>query len=425
MTPVSCSARVLEFVPRRVIRMDRAVMLRGVTRDAQYVALAIMAALSVTTPFSLLSYSLAALALGIAALSSGTFRPQGADILLVGLVVLTALSSTWTVSPALTSVGVRSQIACASIFIAIRATVTATRGLWVVGLGYLVGCVISIRELLAQSGATLSLRYDLSGPRLGVSGLNPNYTAYALAGAAAVILLLSTVHRRAAPFLIVGGVLAYSALLLTGTRGGYIAILAVAGWAVWWRLFPRLRVASLRMLYGVIVIAAAGIFIGIGDKGLRLYALGEGDRDVGDLNGRLIVWPLAREAFDGHPMLGLGAGTFPTLNRDGIYAHNVLLDVAAGLGVGGLVLMTGFLYYAVVHETRQVSADRRTLLIGVLLCAATPPMLSGYWYLAPAFWVVLALFTRIHLLAPGGQDSASKSSGELASSAWQSTAQPP
>ena len=84
MTPVSCSARVLILVPAVLCEViwpwrSWAVMLRGVTRDAQYVALAIMAALSVTTPFSLLSYSLAALALGIAALSSGTFRPQGAD----------------------------------------------------------------------------------------------------------------------------------------------------------------------------------------------------------------------------------------------------------------------------------------------------------------------------------------------------------
>ena len=112
-----------------------------------------------------------------------------------------------------------------------------------------------------------------------------------------------------------GGVLAYSALLLTGTRGGYIAILAVAGWAVSFQLKPRLpcRVAEGVCRRNDCRSAAAGIFIGIGDKGLRLYALGEGDRDVGDLNGRLIVWPLAREAFDGHPMLGLGAGTLPTL----------------------------------------------------------------------------------------------------------------
>ena len=364
-----------------------------VLRDAQYAILAIIAGRSVLTPYEFLTYRWAFLVIVVTLMNPfAGRRPSRADLMAVAFVALTIVSSAWSVAPGLTSTASQATAACVALFVAVRRTVVNIRGLWIVGGGLLVGSMISVKTLLGESGGQASLRYDVVGPRIGLSGLNPNYSSYALAGAAALVVLLAYRYPRAILVLSTLVFFLYSALLLTGARGGVAAILGVVLWAVWWRVGRRMRAVSLRVLLcGVLVIALA-IFTGAADGVLKIYASEQGLRDLGDLNGRLTVWPVARRLFLDQPVFGFGAGTFPNLNRLAIYAHNAPLDIASGLGVLGLVIFAALLVFA-VRETKNVDPSLRSLAAGLFVAASAPPLLSGYWYLTPTFWLLFALFT--------------------------------
>jgi len=67
-------------------------------------------------------------------------------------------------------------------------------------------------------------------------------------------------------------------------------------------------------------------------------------------NGRDQLWNAGWKTFVDHPVLGVGTGSFATVARRDVcpgpgcrdkYPHNVLLETAAELGIGGLVLMLG------------------------------------------------------------------------------------
>ena len=360
--------------------------------DAHSLIFGVVAALSVTHPFEMLTINVGAVVLAVSIPSLMSVGVRWPDLLALSLVVLTFASQSWSVSPVLTASAFSTQFACTALFISIRSAAVTTRAMFIIAMGYVVGCVMAAVALIRQSD---SLRYTLSGPRVSLVGINPNYTGYSLAGLAAVVVLLICLKPRRVAFFLVVAVVGYGGMLLTGTRGAYLAVSLVAIWFLWWRVFPRVRRASLRGIYIAVVLAGAAIFTGILDGALRTYALGQGDRDDGMLNGRLAIWPRAREVFWEGPLFGQGAGTFPKLNSRGIYAHDALLDIGQGLGLLGLVGYVTFLVVALISGTRRAQPEARTLLIGSFLCAAAPPLLSGYWYAAPAFWVTLALFSRI------------------------------
>ncbi len=91
-------------------------------------------------------------------------------------------------------------------------------------------------------------------------------------------------------------------------------------------------------------VAFAAVFSGVLDATLR--PRGASDRERGDFNGRLTLWPDAREEFWDHPFLGRGVDSFAATNPLRIAAHNALLDVGTGLGVLGIALFVALIWQA-------------------------------------------------------------------------------
>ena len=123
-------------------------------------------------------------------------------------------------------------------------------------------------------------------------------------------------------------------IALCGTRGAAIGCACMAAWLLACRILP-VRQAFIAL---VLVVAAFGLatLTGVADPMLR-YFDGLWSRHTGDLAGRLTVWPRARQQIMEHPIWGLGTGNFAATDHSGIFTHNLLLEIAVGLGMIGLV----------------------------------------------------------------------------------------
>jgi len=371
--------------------------------------LAAVAATSAFDPqFTLTAGVLVAVLLGLPV--AAHYRIHPADWWAVIFATLMCLSIMWSVVPTLSTSVARDQVAVAILFVALRIGTRDRKELATVGLGYLVGCLASVWLLLRENPlARASLSFD-AGPRYAVAGLNPNYTAYALAGGAAVIALACCVYPRWSLAWLMAAVVLFVGINLTGARGALIAFgLALAVW-----LLPRkLGRLSLVAVYGTTVVLGLGILTGWSDSLLRSYVHASLGRETGDLNGRLSVWPLARTALGDALWFGHGAGTFPALNLRGIFAHDVLLDVGTSVGFVGLAVYLLLMWTSLISGTRGVPSRLRSALLGSVLCSLVPPLLTGYWYQAPAAWVVIALFSQIPLFADAPSIASSEPGGEV------------
>jgi len=117
-------------------------------------------------------------------------------------------------------------------------------------------------------------------------------------------------------------------------------------------------------------------------------------RPTGDWSGRLVVWPLAREWWLDHFILGSGVSTFAGANPMKIGAHDLVLEIGAGLGLVGVLLFLCFLFFSVFRQP--------PLLVGSLIAVTAASYITGHWELAPAAWVLLAIFARGELTGSPG-----------------------
>jgi O-antigen ligase len=386
----------------RVSRADleRVIRENATWRDARSLVVATVIASSFVVPN--LAWREGALICALILVSSMSgFRPAAADVAAAALAVLAFASLLWTSSTALTLNTSENLAASAIVFASIRATCRRRRDVAIVAYGFLVGATIAV---LAAGGNASGFRltYQSTADRIGLEGVNVNFTAYSLVTAAAVMVALVLFRRTHGSYLgLVAGcgffALVYLGVVLTGARGALASLVGLIAWIVVSRLVPRL---AWRVLIVTYVIANVAIVSGWSDAALGKLVTGS-TRETGDLNGRLGVWPLARQVFREHWLLGGGAGSLPSQpgNTMGINAHAVVLDVAAGLGVLGILAFACMWVFA--FREPLVSGDTRvvTRALGAFLVVSLPVILSGFWVESIVLWAAIALFSRIDLLA--------------------------
>ena len=116
------------------------------------------------------------------------------------------------------------------------------------------------------------------------------------------------------------------------------------------------------------------------------------------------MWQAARQNFIDHPVLGIGLGNFaPQIAKDGVIiqipfhvAHNTYMDVAANMGLSGLIPFVGVLIGSVFTlrkvvkratapedvMVRQVALGLQAGILGYMVCAF---FLSTLWL--QVFWL--------------------------------------
>lgn len=344
-----------------------------------------VAAIAVTDPTTALRWG-AVLCAAVLITRIGRLRIDTANVFATLLTLWAVMSQTWTVQAELTELAITNQIAVLVIFLTVRTVISKPRDLRIIGWGYLAGCGYAIATVIPKVGPETA--------RYGIEGLNVNYLAYALVVGTVVATWLwadaGKLQRLTLAALVVGN--AYL-IYLTGTRAAWIAAALIALWVVFARTPARLRFGVVAVSTGIVALA---ILTGAADA-LLLNFDDASARATGDLSGRITIWPTAREAIGTGLFIGLGAGTFPSMNVLNIGAHNVLLEIGAGLGLIGILL---FAATYIASFRASLTTPHAYHHAGTLLIASAPLYLSGHWELSPAAWLVLALCTRLGVPEP-------------------------
>lgn len=196
--------------------------------------------------------------------------------------------------------------------------------------------------------------------RFSATGQDPNDVARFLVLSLPLAALLWTSETRWPWRLLAAGYLPLGlvGVLLTGSRGGFLAVLA----ALVGSGFLLARLDLRKVLAGVLalpVIAAAFWFAVPHETLGRLATISE-QLGGGDLNQRLNIWESGWHAFVRAPFFGSGAGTF--VAAAGLApidtAHNTVLSIAVTGGLVALFLAAAILA-SVLRSTLQTRGPVR------------------------------------------------------------------
>jgi O-antigen ligase len=310
----------------------------------------------------------------------------------VAFVALAALSSLWAKDPATTFADLGRLVQVIVLMLAAYTAAAGRTGYRIVLGAYLVASALTSVYSVATGG------YGANG-RLGVL-FDPNYFAASLIPAilVALFLLLSPRPRRIRLF--AGAICAVdvAALLLTQSRGGLVGFAVALVAAVFFAGSLRPRIVAI-----VLVCAAAAV-------GYFGFA-GPSHITSASSSGRSDEWRIAARMAENHPFNGVGLGNFgivePSYATQGIdlqhvryivtyrqRAHNTYLEVAAEMGIAGLLLLVGIFAGAVRSGARGLSAGELEMWARGL-CAGALGMLAAYAFISAQWekqlWLVLAL----------------------------------
>lgn len=204
----------------------------------------------------------------------------------------------------------------------------------------------------------------------------------------APLALTFAVYRRSRGddvriFFLISAVLIFLALVLSGSRGGWlsgIAVMVCFGLLAFKKLSGSESRASLAGLLVIPVLVAAGVWwMGVDPLADRLVA---NDQEVEQFKniGRFSIWKNTLKIIRERPLAGTGFGTYEVAyprwdSSDGRFrveqAHNDYLQCLAELGlVGGLIVLAflGWFFYRMLKEIqdRSHSNQVRWIKIGCL-----------------------------------------------------------
>jgi O-antigen ligase len=300
-------------------------------------------------------------------------RPTSFFAVTFAFVLWVAMSVLWSADPG-RSIGHVATWAQSLVLVVILLDLYRTRASILSGLqAFILGAYVAVIGAVSNyfAGTPFYSHYDRFSP----GETNPDGFGFiiALGVPVAWYLAISAGTGRFRPLLrIVNYVYipaAFLGLALSGTRTATVA--ALAGMAFGLVALRRLRMAT---RVAVVVVVALGIYLLLPVvQPLRSFErLGTTATEAteGTWNGRLLNWAQGLETFSEHPVAGVGAYMYPSVNVLGKAAHNTFLAVLVELGVIGFVLFMGILTIVVGHAF------------------TLPPWERGFWLTVLLVWTI-------------------------------------
>lgn len=257
----------------------------------------------------------------------------------------------------------------ALMFLVIVNTVRTLRRLrWMLMLGVVVGCYLSVGALKDYSGGLATVEgYRIAGS-IGNLFQNPNDMAIHLITVIPIVVAfmfgargLKKILYAAVLFLLVGG------LMVTFSRGGFLG-LGGAAFVLSWKLGRRNRFAVMALLA---VAAVLMIALAPGGFGLRMLSIFDSSLDpVGSSSARQELLKLSLITALKHPLFGVGMNNFHIVSIREAVTHNSYTQVASELGMTAFVLYVMF----IVSPIRRLARVERATLAA--------RRASGFYYLS-------------------------------------------
>lgn len=349
--------------------------------------------------------------------------PRGQPLffwLIIALILLSGASTLWATAPGQTKSALGRLVLVAALALVTYTAASSRQGFRMIIHGYLLGSVVT--SLYSIFSGT----YIQTGRLAGL--FDPNFFAAELIPAIliACFLFVTSDSRRTRWLSAAVGAIDLVAFVLTQSRGG-IAGLTVA-------LLVSVAVAGRarpRVLALILVLVAVGLGYYLTYKPAHVFQGGEAGGLSATSSGRTDEWQVALRIFRGHPLGGVGLGSYraaepayatQTFNlsvpqyivRFQQLAHNMYLQVAAELGAVGLLLFLAILALPLRLAARSLQgfADVPTTLEFPVrgLLAGVVGMLAAYLFLSAdiekPLWLVLGLLASVpELLREGSAET--------------------
>jgi O-antigen ligase len=317
------------------------------------------------------------LLIGVAAATRRPYRLGVADFAASALVLWTALSIIWSISPgASTRAALYLAVAVAS-FVGVRSSVRSGGGksdLLSVAAGYLAGCFVLVLRM-----AEMMLTHPAARPNL--PGDNANYAAYTLTAGLAVLFLFWRYVRIPNWATVTSAGTTVFGIFASGSRGAILSVIALATWLALTRAMKRAPILILSLAAALAALVTSTSLVHFLAQGPLEAYLGRG---ADSWSGRLDVWPLARQQWESHFLFGTGAHSFATVDPKGIAAHNAILELGSGTGLVGVLLFLA----AVILALR---GPGRRLVAGAWIATSTLSYLTGSWEIAAPGWFTMGI----------------------------------
>lgn len=235
-----------------------------------------------------------------------------------------------------------------------------------------------------------------SGYRPGyVAGDANFFTASVLLCVPVALLLLW--NERSVPLKIfcLGSLLVtFVAITLAASRGGFLGLVVAMGWLLW---HSRTRLRSL-----VLVGAVLGLLLAISPLSPIERILHPDYSDTDSVRIHLALWHAGLQIVRDHPLAGIGVGQFKAAVGEysseknlSLLAHNTYLEIAAEMGLPGLVLFLVIFGSSFLSLTRVRRAAARDRASPQFLRIAATGIQSGLLGFGVAAFFVSAEFLRM------------------------------
>ena len=234
--------------------------------------------------------------------------------------------------------------------------------------------------------------------RFAAFGQDPNDVARFLnLGFPIAALLLDGKERWPGKLLAIGYLpLGFACVLLTGSRGGFVAaVAALAGCSL--LLVQRSPRVVLGGLLGLPAVAIATWLVAPHGTVERIASIGE-QLQTGDLNQRFNIWSAGWHAFLESPVWGHGAGSFVTAARLAPIdtAHNTVLAILVEGGLVSLAIATAIVAVSVGSILATKGALRLALM--TLMTVWFLSSLVGTVGESRTTWLLLGIIAVSHRL---------------------------
>lgn len=239
---------------------------------------------------------------------------------------------------------------------------------------YVLGGYVSIGSTIVNFNEAVTV----TAQRFSATGFNANLLPLVLALGVPVAWHLAVSegqNRKAIPLMLRLVNYAYVpaavfAILLTGSRGGFLATLPVFVFIV--GSLTQLKLHLRVSLFAGLIGALLAVLAVVPESSFQRLATIDEEIAEGDLTGRVNIWRTGTVIFSQHPFLGVGGGSFDA--ETGKSAHNVYLSLLTDLGIVGFslfVLILAMVVYQGRYLPKRYSRLWVTILVVWLVASST------------------------------------------------------
>jgi len=289
----------------------------------------------------------------VAVLAEGRLRPPGPmQLLVLAFFLWYCLTCFWSIDPQITLTRLRAFFQEMMIVWLLWEFAESGRDLrWILRATVAGSWVLAV---LTVANFASAQALAAGQTRFAASGQDPNDVARFLdLGFPLAALLVNSESRWQTRLLSVGYLpLGLLAVLLTASRGGFLAAMVSLGGSAFLLLYRRPR--RLMVAGAALPLLVAALWIGLPHGTFARLATISEQLNGGDLNQRMNIWVAGWHAFQRAPFLGTGAGSFVAAAGLAPFdtAHNTALAIAVTAGLCGLFLASTILALAVWLATR-------------------------------------------------------------------------